>query len=249
MSFAALAWASSLRVTRASDKLVLLALADRHNPENELAYPSLAWLCEFSSLDRKTVVAALDRLEGAGLIADSKVRVGKTKQIKAYRLSLNDAEKGTVITEPLDDNSSDFSVKQSQKRNTDTVRNRKQDKSCYLRGEGLPEGFPVEPYMALVKARKSLRNVAFTEDAARGIVRQCLKFQGEGYDIEKLLWKAVDQGWRTVFRHDDCRATSLRGNLTPEQLEDRARFFDSVGKTDEASDCRQRAIEARKLAA
>ena len=96
MSFAALAWASSLRVTRASDKLVLLALADRHNPENELAYPSLAWLCEFSSLDRKTVVASLDRLERDSLITDSGVRVGKTKQIKAYRLSFNGAEKGTV---------------------------------------------------------------------------------------------------------------------------------------------------------
>jgi hypothetical protein len=99
--------------------------------------------------------------------------------------------------------------------------------------------------MAFVRSRKAIPKVPFTEDAARGSARKTLKLVGEGYDAEKLLWKAVDQGWRTVFPHDDCRATSLRGNLTPEQLEDRARFFESVGKTDEANDCRRRAVERR----
>jgi hypothetical protein len=231
MSFPALAWASLLRVTRASDKLVLLALADRHNTEHDLSYPSLAWLCDFSSLDRKTVVSSLDRLEAAGHISDSGTRVGKTKQIKAYRLNLNDAEKGTVKTEPFDDNSSVISAEQSQKRNTDTVRNRKQAKACYLKGAGLPKGFPEEPYMALVRARKALPKVSFTEDAARGIVRKCLKLEAEGYDIAKLLWKAVDHGWRTVFPNEDCRAAAVNVNrpMTDAELRSAIRYRRDIG--------------------
>lgn len=111
MSFPALAWAVASKTRRAADKLVLLGLADRHNTEHDLAYPSIAWLCEFSGLDRKTVVTALDRLEADGLIADSGNRVGKTKQVKAYQLNLNSAENGPVKTELLDGKGADFSGK------------------------------------------------------------------------------------------------------------------------------------------
>jgi hypothetical protein len=52
MSWEALAWAARQRVTRAADKLILIGLADRHNSEENAAWPSLAWLGEFSSLDR-----------------------------------------------------------------------------------------------------------------------------------------------------------------------------------------------------
>ena len=93
MSFAALAWASKQSTGRASDKLVLYGLADRHNEEADLAYPSVAWLCEFGDLNRKTVIAALARLEAAGIITDSGQRVGKTGQIKAYKLALETVPK------------------------------------------------------------------------------------------------------------------------------------------------------------
>jgi hypothetical protein len=115
----------------------------------------------------------------------------------------------------------------------------------YLRGKNLPDGLPAEPWLAFVRSRKATPKVPFTEDAARGAARKTLKLVGEGYDAAKLLWMAVDKGWRTVFANDECRATSLRGNLTPEQLEERARFFESVGKCDEANDCRRRATEQR----
>lgn len=89
MSWEALSWAAKRRVKKSADKLILLALAERHNPESGLAYPSVAWLAEFGSLDRKTVMAALDRLEAEGLISDSGQRAGKTLQVKCYRLNLN----------------------------------------------------------------------------------------------------------------------------------------------------------------
>lgn len=124
MSFAALATISKMRLGSAAEKLVALAYADRHNEETGCAYPSIAWLCEFSSLNRKTVVAAVARLEAAGLLSDSGERRGDTKQIKVYRLHFNNTENGTV-PKPVQSqkrNSSEKVVKQSQKRDTEPVR-------------------------------------------------------------------------------------------------------------------------------
>lgn len=118
MSWGALAWAAKCRVGKAADKLILLALAERHNPESNTAYPSVAWLAEFSSLDRKTVIAALDRLEGMKLITDSGERAGRTLQIKAYNLSLETVPKEEQFQKR---NGSVFPAKESQKRDTDTV--------------------------------------------------------------------------------------------------------------------------------
>jgi hypothetical protein len=90
VSFVALAWASKYRADSAADKLVLLAYADRHNEDTGCAYPSLAWLCEFSSLNRKTVIDAVGRLEKAGILTDTGQRAGATKQVKVYRLIMAD---------------------------------------------------------------------------------------------------------------------------------------------------------------
>lgn len=122
MSFAALQWAGEQRTGKSADKLVLLALADRHNEACGFAFPSVKWIVEFSSLNRKTVIAALSRLETAGLIADSGTRKGKTKQVKAYILALKSPEKGIPKTEPLAVKSTVFSSKESQKRDTEPVK-------------------------------------------------------------------------------------------------------------------------------
>lgn len=87
MSWKALAWASDQKCEKAADKLILLALAERHNTETRIAYPSTAWLVEFSSLDRKTVLKSLERLQEQGLIIDSGHRMGSTGGVKAWRLA------------------------------------------------------------------------------------------------------------------------------------------------------------------
>ena len=128
MSFKALAWAVEREVPHAADKLVLLGLADRHNEEAGAAYPSIEWLTRFGSLDRKTVITALQRLEASGLIGDTGRRTGRTKQVKLYALALDG--KSIPKTEPLGEaekqsqkrNSSVFSPKQSQKRDTEPVK-------------------------------------------------------------------------------------------------------------------------------
>lgn len=125
MSFLALAAVSTMRAGSAAEKLIALAYADRHNEETGCAYPSVAWLCEFGSLNRKTVIAAVTRLETAGFLTDTGERKGDTKQIKVYRLNLesipkaepfrkrNRTESGTVPK---------TTSEQSQKRDTDTVK-------------------------------------------------------------------------------------------------------------------------------
>jgi len=119
MSFAALAWATKQHVGSAAEKLILLAYADRHNEETGYAYPSIAWLCEFSSLNRKTVISAVSRLETAGLLTDTGERRGDTKQIKTYSVNIGTVPK----TEPYQKRNSTKKVpKQSQKRDTDTIR-------------------------------------------------------------------------------------------------------------------------------
>jgi hypothetical protein len=114
-----------MRAGSAAEKLIALAYADRHNEETGCAYPSIAWLSEFGSLNRKTVIAAVTRLEQAGFLTDTGERKGDTKQIKVYRLNLesipkaepfqkrNRTETGTVPK---------TAGEQSQKRDTDTVR-------------------------------------------------------------------------------------------------------------------------------
>ncbi|WP_368933499.1 helix-turn-helix domain-containing protein [Brevundimonas naejangsanensis] len=119
MSFQALAWATKLRLGKAGDKLILVAFADRHNEETGCAYPSIAWLTEFSSLDRKTVIAAVERLVDAGLLEDSGERKGSTKQIKVYRVHVGRVPE-TVQSQKR--NSSEIPSKESQKRDTEPVR-------------------------------------------------------------------------------------------------------------------------------
>lgn len=121
MSFAALAWASKATPGSAPRKLVLLALSDRHNTEDGLAWPSIKWLVEWTDLNRKTIITALQDLEAAGFIADSGVRKGATMQVKAYRLNLETVPKAEQSQKR---NSSEKSQEQSHKRDTDTVRNR-----------------------------------------------------------------------------------------------------------------------------
>lgn len=87
MSWKALAWATDQKCDKAADKLILLALAERHNTESLLAYPSTQWLVNFSSLDRKTVLKSLERLQLQGLIIDSGIRMGSTQGVKAWRLA------------------------------------------------------------------------------------------------------------------------------------------------------------------
>lgn len=88
-------WAFGLDLKPATAKFVLVALADNADDEGR-AFPSIASLIAKTSLDRKTVIHALDELERLGLLVDTGSRVGQTKQVKVYRLDWKKPEIGTV---------------------------------------------------------------------------------------------------------------------------------------------------------
>ena len=71
MSLDATRWAWRQAGVRSSDKFVLLSLADRAD-EAHRCYPSIQRLAADTLLDRKTVMAALTRLETAGLLRSEK---------------------------------------------------------------------------------------------------------------------------------------------------------------------------------
>lgn len=133
MSWETQSWAAKQRPGSASAKLVLLGLASCADA-NHCAFPSVQWLCDFSDLNRKTVIAAIQRLEDGmfPLIEDTGERRGRTGQVKVYRLAAADASGATADpaseTVPKAEqfqkrNSSGSGGKQSQKRDTEPVSN------------------------------------------------------------------------------------------------------------------------------
>lgn len=195
MSFDALAWAAKCNPGNAGRKLVLLALAERAHRENNIAFPSLAAVHEFTCLNRKTIIAALDDLEANGFITATGEKAGRTKQIKVYHLNLETVPK----TEPSQKrNSSVFSAKQSRKRNTEPVR---EPEILEPSGSNITHRAKTIPYppdvsesvwQDFVKHRK-LKRAAITESAVKGIKREADK---AGWTLEAALIEIMARGWQ-----------------------------------------------------
>jgi pyocin large subunit-like protein len=134
VSFDALAWAAKAKGIRPAEKLVLLGLAECASRDGGLAFPSIAALIEFSGLNRKTVIGALSALVERRLIAETGDTVGKTAQIKVYRLIMEAVPKAELLDSA---ENGTLSAKQSQKRDTEQVREpvTSEDKSSSENGE------------------------------------------------------------------------------------------------------------------
>jgi pyocin large subunit-like protein len=91
----ALRWAAEQKTAYPADKVVLFGLAYCANDTTLLAFPSVAALVEFASLERKRVMSSLARLAGGGWIEDTGERIGATKQVKVWRLVLDRKESGS----------------------------------------------------------------------------------------------------------------------------------------------------------
>lgn len=73
MSFEAINWAWKQRGLSATQKLTLLALADRHNPDLG-CFPSISKMCGDTELSRSTVIRCIQYLEQSGLIKKQKAQ-------------------------------------------------------------------------------------------------------------------------------------------------------------------------------
>jgi hypothetical protein len=137
VSLEAITWAFKQPVPNSSAKFVLVAMANRANPDPDVqgrvvAYPSIKYLAEVTSQDRKTVITNIAKLREWGLIDDTGSRVGRTAQIPVYELKVpgdlfteqsqkrNSSKNGTVPKTAR--KSPVFPSKQSQKRDTDSFK-------------------------------------------------------------------------------------------------------------------------------
>lgn len=210
MSFPALGWASKQNPGKVSDKMVLFALADRHNEEEDLAWPSIKWLAEFSCLDRKTVIAALDRLEALGLIADSGKRFGQTKQVKGYRLHLNGTEKGIPETVPLEAKSTVFSGEEYRKRDTEPVIEPVEEakasptKRAKPEQVEIPDWIPAEPWAGFVAMRKE-QGKPLKGRALTLAITELRKLADAGHPPGAVLDQSTLKSWLGLFPIKDQR--------------------------------------------
>ena len=208
MSWQALADAARYPAASAAEKLMLLAYADRHNDETGCAYPSIEWLCQFSSLNRKTVIAAIAKLEAASVLTDTGERTGRTKQIKVYRLALETVPK----SEPSQKrNSSVFSGKQSQKRDTEPSREPSEAKASSPRKADpfpKPEGVDSQVWRDFLENRKRKR-LPNHASAHKRLMDDLRRLSGDDWPIPKLIEHAAAKGWGGIYdpRTDGRSAT------------------------------------------
>lgn len=106
MSVEAITWALKQPLSQSSTKFVLVAMANCADGASFECWPSIAYLCDATAQNRKTVIENIKRLLQDGYITDTGARKGNTGSIKSYRMNL----KAVPKTEPL------RSAKQSQKR-------------------------------------------------------------------------------------------------------------------------------------
>lgn len=85
MSIDATSWAWKAPVQSCSQRIVLLALADRAG-EDHTAWPSAERLHQDTCLNIKTIPKVLKELTGLGLIMDTGERKGSSRRVVVYRL-------------------------------------------------------------------------------------------------------------------------------------------------------------------
>src|ERR1700684_3062907 len=85
MRIAAISWVFKQEIKPSSLKFVLVALADCADDKG-ICWPSIDHIVETTCQDRKTVIKSLDDLESRGWLVDTGKRMGRTNQVKVYRL-------------------------------------------------------------------------------------------------------------------------------------------------------------------
>ena len=224
MSFQALGWAAGQRPKRPADKLILYGLADRHNTEDDAAWPSIAWLVDFSGLDRKTVIAGLDRLQEGGYARDTGLRVGDTSQVKVYALAL---EKPPEIKQSQKRNRSVFPLKESQKRDTEPVKEPVSQKaspsSKALKPRfsfARPDGVDPQAWKDFLANRK-LKRMKNTPTAHKRMMDDIRRLERKGWSAAELIQHAAEKGWGGIYE-PDARAGFSNGQT-------RGDGFDHIG--------------------
>lgn len=233
-----------------SEKIVLLALADCANDEGH-CWPSMKTLSEKCSKSDRTVQAAISSLCAKGHLTRREV-LGKgcnyTVHPRSHCTPEAASPRNDCATPPKP-------VRETPEAASDKPSKNHQEPSNKARGRAvqlvLPDWVPADPWLAFVRMRRATPKVAFTDDAAKRVIAKIDKLRGEGHCPVKLLDKAIERGWRTVFPDDDTKAAYGKPavGLTASQWRERAEFYDRVQRREDAADCRRRAAELERAAA
>lgn len=104
MSLEAMTWAIEMRGLTPSENLVLLLLANRHNNDTGLCYPSVSRIAEESGMHRATVMRAINALEKKGLLTISKT-FGKSNHYRLHTGStvrpVAESDRSQKVTTPV----------------------------------------------------------------------------------------------------------------------------------------------------
>jgi hypothetical protein len=206
MSVEAITWALKQPVKHSSAKFVLVALANCADGASGRAWPSVAYLCEATSQDRKTVLANLKRLIDTGYIQDTGARMGSTKSVVVYQICSTEIgttkqsqERDTSANEAVPffpASSTVFPYKQSQnsleavpKTVHGTVKNRNRtvkEPNTELLSQ-LPAAL-VSDFLQIRKAKK----LPLTQTAVDGLQREADK---AGISLEDAVRFSCEAGW------------------------------------------------------
>lgn len=198
MSSEALSWAFKQQGLQSAVKFTLVALCECANYATGEIFPSVAHICEITSQNRKTVIANIAKLEAAGLVIDTGRRVGATKQIKVYQVSL-----GTVPKTEQSQmrNSSTFTRKESQKRDTEPSREPSSYIDRYARTnfDDLPGWVPMDAWAAWHDMRAGLGLKPLGGRALEFALAKLEELRLAGNDPRAVLDQSTFNEWKDIF--------------------------------------------------
>jgi len=187
VSFQSMAWATSQKLEHATDKYLLIMLANYANADGE-CYPSVERISEDTAMDRKTVMKCLSNLIELGLVIDTGKRVGSRGNTKVIRLNANYS---TSTVFPTDTSQNWYS---NLSENQDTTPTELEDPLISI--FDVPEEPPLDnPKAFWDQAVGMLTSLGVAKATVNSFIGRCLKMAGQ--DQEKVMdaiQAAVDQG-------------------------------------------------------
>jgi hypothetical protein len=251
VSIEAITWALAQPIKQSSTKFVLVVLANCASADTMMAFPSIAYLADATGQDRKTVLTNLVRLRDCGLIEDTGLRRGETKQIVVYKLrgadmleqfrNWNSSKIGTVPK--TTGKSTNFPPKEAQKRDTEPSEpsERKSEKKAAAAALDitLPAWIKPEVWEGFVEMRKRERH-PLTKRAAELVIKKLDAMTGNNEDPNESLDQSTRNGWRDVY-------SPRRGATNEDNRNNRESLCDRAARVNRQHDARE-AVAPRSTA-
>ena len=178
MSFQSMAWATSQKLEHATDKYLLIMLANYANADGE-CYPSVERISEDTAMDRKTVMKCLSNLIELGLVVDTGKRVGSRGNTKVIRLNANYS---TSTVFPKDTSQNWYSNLSGNQDTTPTELEDDPVMSIFANAEEPPEDNPKAFWDQAVGMLQALH---VSPKTINPFIGRCLKMTGQ--DQERVL--------------------------------------------------------------